>query len=62
MAFRCEQNIHIIKNEMENTNNLPKGVNESNCIDNSRKCIKIIKFEVEGKVNSKSKFFDDVTN
>ena len=33
MAFRCGQNIHIIKYEMENTNILPKGVNESNCIN-----------------------------
>ena len=33
MAFRCRQNIHIIKYEIKNTNIIPKGVNESNCIN-----------------------------
>ena len=33
MAFCCGHNIHIIKYEIENTNILPKGVNESNCIN-----------------------------
>ena len=35
MAFCCGQNIHIIKYEIENTNILQKGVNESNycCIN-----------------------------
>ena len=31
MVFRWGQNIHIIKYEMENTKNLPNGVDESNC-------------------------------
>ena len=33
MAFRCGQNIHIIKYEIENTNILSKGVNEFNFMD-----------------------------
>ena len=53
MAFRCGQNIHIIKYEMENTKNLPNGANESNC-RNTKKSIKIIKFEVEGEIKWKS--------
>ena len=40
MAFRCGQNIHIIKYEMENTNNLPKTVNESNCINTKSRILK----------------------
>ena len=40
MAFRCGQNIHIIKYEMENTDNLPKGVNESNCINTKSRILK----------------------
>ena len=33
LAFRCGQNTHSIKYEIENTNIIPKGVNESNCIN-----------------------------
>ena len=58
MAFRCGQNIHITKSEMENTNILPKGVNVFNCINTKsriqKKPIKITKFEVEKKLNMKS--------
>ena len=40
MAFRCGQNIHIIKYEMENTNNLSKGVNGSICINTKSRILK----------------------
>ena len=40
MVFLCGQNIHILKYEMENTNNLPKGVNESNCINTKSRILK----------------------
>ena len=40
MTFRCRQNIHIIKYEMENSNNLPKGVKESNCINTKSRILK----------------------
>ena len=40
MAFRCGQNIHITKSEMENTNILPKGVNVSNCINTKSRILK----------------------
>ena len=40
MAFRCGQNNHIIKYEMENTNILPKGVNESSCINTKSRILK----------------------
>ena len=43
MAFRCGHNIHIIKYEIENTNIIPKGVNESNCINTKSKMLKSIK-------------------
>ena len=40
MAFRCGQIIHIIKYEMENTKNLPNGVNESNCTNTKSRILK----------------------
>lgn len=38
-AFRCGQNIHSIKYEIENTNIILKGVNESNCINSNSKML-----------------------
>ena len=40
MAFRCGQNIHSIKYEIENTKNLPNGVNESICANTKSRILK----------------------
>ena len=57
MAFRCGQNIHIIKCEMENKHSSKR----SKCVQlykyeaqNSKKSLKKTKFEVEKKLNMKS--------
>ena len=52
MAFLCGQNIHIIKYEMENTNNLPKGINESNCINTKSRILKSLSKE-QNKIRSR---------
>ena len=43
MAFRCGQNIHIVKCEVQNTKVIPKDINESTCANTKSRILKVIK-------------------
>ena len=43
MAFRCGQNIHIVKYEVQNTKVIPKDINESTCANTKSRILKVIK-------------------